>query len=171
MASALTDKKKQGKQPESQQDSQTKQLASLVLQQGPQDMSEKTFRERFREDARKNWNENSKQYHELLATYVSNTRANLVSKRCQKWIFFWTSVLILLGVTGAMIYIIYRISISEPDTKTILLQVIPALTAFLSPLLILPKTIVTYLFSNKDEEHMIQIVEQIIQHDENSLEK
>lgn len=153
------------------QENQTNRLASLVLQQTPQDIDDQTFRDRFREDARRNWRANSEQYHKLLTTYVDNAGENLKLKRFQKKVFFWTSVIILLGVTAAIVYIIYRISKSEPDVTSMLLQVITALTAFLTPLLVLPKTIVNYLFTTKDEEHMLQIIEQIIQHDDSSLEK
>ncbi|OUP26161.1 hypothetical protein [Faecalibacterium sp. An192] len=155
----------------SSQEKQTKKLTDLLLQQTPQDINEQTFRDRFREDARKNWMANSEQYRNLLTTYVNNIDDNLKSKRCQKKVFFWLSVLILLGVTGAIIYIIYQISISPPDIIVLLLQVVTALTAFLTPLLVLPKTIVNYLFTTKDEEYMIQIIEQIIRHDDSSLEK
>lgn len=76
----------------SSQEKQTKKLTDLLLQQTPQDINEQTFRDRFREDARKNWMANSEQYRNLLTTYVNNIDDNLKSKRCQKKVFLALSV-------------------------------------------------------------------------------
>ncbi len=124
----------------------------------------------FKKIKQRSWKEHAEQYTELLTNYVENSKKTLRAKRMQKVCFFWVSVVILLITVIASVLIIYRVSTGDSETIDKILNIIPPLLTFLTPLFVIPNLIAKYLFDTKEEEHMIEIVKQIINHDDHSMD-
>lgn len=113
--------------------------------------------------------DNAVQYTALLKVYVENTKKNLHSKYLFKIWYFIISLVVIAVSIWFSFYTMNNVLISNLATQNKLLQLIPSLTTFIVPLYIIPRTITKYLFNNKNEEDMIDILKTIIQHDEHTL--
>lgn len=116
-----------------------------------------------------NWKRNAEQYSTLIKTYVENTDKSLKSKKKQRAVFFYFSVAILaLGTVGlgVILYALFNKEVGIVEQITIL---IPTATSYLASIIIFPKIIAESLFNGDDEKNMIEILKNIIEHDNNSL--
>lgn len=106
--------------------------------------------------------DHNEQFNRLLETYVDNLEENLYNKQIYKKRFFYSCLIILFGI--ALLLAIVSISsliIKEASIAVLIANIVSFLTAFI----VLPNTIANYLFNNKEEENMTQIIKSIQEHD------
>lgn len=94
-----------------------------------------------------------------------------MSKHIQKTRFFIISRAILSFAVICSIVIIYEVSTGSDKSIDKIVNLIPSLLTFFTPLFVIPNLIAKYLFNTKDEEHMIEVVKHIISHDDNAVNK
>lgn len=127
--------------------------------------------EDFKKIKQNSWKVHSEQYTELLTSYVKNSKKTFMSKHIQKTWFFIISMAILSFAVICSIVIIYEVSTGSDKSIDKIVNLIPSLLTFFTPLFVIPNLIAKYLFNTKDEEHMIEVVKHIISHDDNSVNK
>ncbi len=153
-------------------DSEIDKLEQIAFENESLGMNDdKNLVEEFSVMVEENWNNNAKQYHKLLTDYVYHNELRLRAKREQKLKFFWASMSILFISIVFSLMMMCRVLQGNGAITEKMVEVIPAMTTFLTPLFVIPKIIAEYLFNTKDEEHMIETVKQIIEHDNNSIQK
>lgn len=123
----------------------------------------------FKKTKQNSWAKHSEQYTNLLEIYVDNSKKNLESKQSQKWWFFGASISILAIAIISSVCIIRNILTGDAQTSSKIIETIPALLTFLTPLYVFPRLIADNLFNHKDEEDMIEILKQIIEHDNHAV--
>lgn len=111
-------------------------------------------------------------YTNILKAYSEELESNIKFKKDCKGCFFYLCVGVMGTVCGALLgvlgYIVYM-TFSYPNVNfpvTNIVAVITAIgTAFISSFIIIPKIITKYLFNRKEEENMMNIIQNIQKHD------
>lgn len=106
-------------------------------------------------------------FDELLKTYVKNTKSNLLMKLILKWVFFICCMLILIVLFGFLIYSSKYCLKNEVSQNSLITVMVANVISFLTSFIVLPHTIANYLFNNKEDENMTQIIKNIQDYDKN----
>ena len=107
------------------------------------------------------------EYTELLNHFVNISKTRNIIREWAKWI---TSICILL-TSGILLYIFYCIInriLQEEETKQILDAIpllITSIVSFISVVIAVPLTMLKYLFSNKEDDYITQIILHTQDHD------
>lgn len=109
------------------------------------------------------WEERSKLYNAILADYQKSIRDTLSAKKFYKIITYIVVMLIMISITTVMIVLIFKFSSLEM-TKW-LAAIIPLMISFLTVFIVIPKIITNYLFDKDEENHMLELLKVLIEHD------
>lgn len=109
------------------------------------------------------WEERSKLYNAILADYQKSIRDTLSAKKFYKIITYIVVMLIMISITTVMIVLIFKFSSLEM-TKW-LAAIIPLMISFLTVFIVIPKIITNYLFDKDEENHMLELLKLLIEHD------
>lgn len=105
---------------------------------------------------------NNKAFADILNIYSDYTKSSLkIKEKNKKW-FCGVSLGILSITIIVSLTFMYLILKSDIDFLDKIIQLIPVIISFLTPLLILPSTIAKYLFTTKDEDNMLEILKLMI---------
>lgn len=106
-------------------------------------------------------------FDELLKAYVKNTKRNLLMKLILKVIFFICCMLILIVLFAFLIYSSMYCLKNEVSQNSLITVMVANVISFLTSFIVLPHTIANYLFNNKEDENMTQIIKNIQDYDKN----
>lgn len=108
-------------------------------------------------------------YSKILSAYRSHVEQTLSTKRYYKEVFFLVSMLIL-GLSPLLFLCALQWYLDHYTSALNLSELLPLLTAlgeFLASLLVLPRIIAEYLFNDKEEESVVNIVNNMQVYDMN----
>lgn len=106
-------------------------------------------------------------YTEILDAYAENIRETLKKKRLYKTFTFWLSFSLLTGVFVLFVVLLILLILKKPLTGIAewCSIVVPALAAFLTVFLVIPKVVTEYLFNAEEEKYMSEIIRNIQNYD------
>lgn len=127
-------------------------------------------------DEREEISNHLKQYTALLETYNGNLANNLNVKVELKKKITKISLIILSTITALFFVIVlgtfkyfteygYNVDIMNNNSIQLLLPIVSTITAFLATIIVIPKMIVSYIFNQKEDESMVEIIKGIQTHD------
>lgn len=113
--------------------------------------------------------EHNTQYTELLKAYVNDFKENSSLKRKNKQIMFWIALILLIGITVAIIWFMYETLSCLVNDKIDVLETLPGLITAIGTLLgtfkMIPQLITEYLFNKEEEKHLTDIISKIQEYD------
>lgn len=116
-----------------------------------------------------NLSEHNNQYTELLKAYVNDFKENSSQRRKNKQIMFWIAIILLIGITAAIVLFMYITLLCLVNDKMDVLETLPGLITAIATLLgtlkIIPQLITEYLFNKEEEKHLTEIISKIQEYD------
>lgn len=122
--------------------------------------------------------ENEKNYSAIIRTYTQYMRANVLTNHIFKMVYFIGSCVILFTITCAMKDVIYttlgRIEninrVFDDSTLLSMAEILfGTLGAFMTSIIVIPLTVVKYLFNKKDTNQFTELLRIIQKHSENMI--
>ena len=145
------------------------EVADIINFVGNNDVVDIENDNEFKKAKHESWIDHSKQYSKLLESYVTNSCDNLETKRCQKKWFFGIAIAILCSVVIGSGVVVFMAMFAGNETSVKIAVIVPTFITLFASLLAIPNVIAKYLFNSKEEEHLIEIVGKMIEHDSELL--
>lgn len=112
-----------------------------------------------------------RKYTELLISYTRVTKVRFVLKEIHKWLFFWL-------IIAACIFCLYSAyGVIQQTLKANNLQVVvdavpailAAFTALISTVVVVPLTITKFLFNEKEDDNITEVIQHTQEHDASGM--
>lgn len=118
-----------------------------------------------------NLREHNTQYTKLLVAYVENSVINLKDKQSRKRGIFLIASFMLVVIPISVILIVgfalYFIGTGKAEGLEVLPEIIAGVVALLGTYITIPSIITGYLFNEKEEENLADIIGKIQDYDKN----
>ncbi len=116
-----------------------------------------------------NLSEHNKQYTILLEAYVKDFVNNSENKRKNKLEMYKISkILLIIVLISTLIYLLitlFLLAFNKISIIESLPGLITVLTSLIGTFMVIPKMITKYLFNEKEEEHLAEIISKIQEYD------
>lgn len=99
-------------------------------------------------------------YSDLLENYVNLTKKRNTRKEFHKWFFFWVMIVLIIGSCVTCFVYIF---VSSTNENTV--NIVSAFVSLISSLIAVPLIVAKYLFNNKEDDNITQIIEKTEEHD------
>lgn len=164
---------------EIESDNQVKELISKILDKYDTSEEMKSSDVYFKDENKKfvgndivSMESHNESYTNILKAYSDSLKANLKFKNCCKNLFFYLCIAVMGIICIALVSILFIITYMTFKYQHLSFQIsniIAIVTAiggaFISSFIIIPKIITEYLFNLKEEENMMNIIQNIQKHD------
>lgn len=106
-------------------------------------------------------------YTDLVENFKDSLAYNDYNKQTYKKAFFWTTLILLIGVVAVSIIGTILVICFLQDTVSVITAISTAIIGMLSSIIVLPKIIAKYLFNPEEDKPVAKMVQQMIEYDKN----